>query len=74
MKHAVEVGSGSLMYIISFIEAGSSIQKLLVGGIHRHTDSMEICVNCKVMCYCVGISLWCGIGYFIKTSQRLMFV
>jgi hypothetical protein len=42
MKYAVEMGSGALMYIPSFIEIGSSIQKLMRGGTHRHTDSMEI--------------------------------
>jgi hypothetical protein len=41
MKYAVEVGSGVMIYIPSFIKIGSGIQKL-VGGIHRHTDSMEI--------------------------------
>jgi hypothetical protein len=41
MKHAVEMGSGAMIYIPSFINIGSSIQKL-IRGIHRHTDSMEI--------------------------------
>jgi hypothetical protein len=40
MKHAVEMGSGAMIYIPSFIKTGSGIQKL-IGGIHRHTDSME---------------------------------
>jgi hypothetical protein len=35
MKYAVEMGSGTALYIPSFVKAGS-------GGIHRHTDSMEI--------------------------------
>jgi hypothetical protein len=42
MKHAVEMGSGAMIYIPSFIKTGSAIQKLMVGGIQRHTDSMEI--------------------------------
>jgi hypothetical protein len=41
MKGAVEMGSGAMIYIPSFIKIGSGIQKL-VGGIHRHTDSMVI--------------------------------
>jgi hypothetical protein len=45
MENAVEMGSGAMIYISSFINSGSTIQKL-VGGIHRHThghtDSMEI--------------------------------
>jgi hypothetical protein len=39
MKYAVEMGSGAMIYIPSFIKSGSGIQKL-IGGIHRHTDSM----------------------------------
>jgi hypothetical protein len=41
MKYAVEMGSGAMLYIPSFIQIGSDIQKL-IGGIHKHTDSMEI--------------------------------
>jgi hypothetical protein len=41
MKYRVEIGSGALINIPSFIKTGSGIQKL-IGGIHRHTDSMEI--------------------------------
>jgi hypothetical protein len=41
MKYAVEVGSGAMIYIPGFIKFGSGIQNL-IGGIHRHTDSMEI--------------------------------
>jgi hypothetical protein len=37
MKYAVEMGSGAMMYILSFIKIGSAIQKL-IGGIKRHTD------------------------------------
>jgi hypothetical protein len=38
---AVEMGSGAMIYIPSFITLGSGIQKL-IRGIRRHTDSMEI--------------------------------
>jgi hypothetical protein len=38
MKYAVEVGSGAMIYIPSFIKIGSAIQKL-IGG---YTDSMTI--------------------------------
>jgi hypothetical protein len=41
MKYAVEMGSGAIMYIPSFIKIGSGVQKL-IGRIHRHTDSMVI--------------------------------
>jgi hypothetical protein len=41
MKYAVEMGSGAMTYIPSFIKIGSGIQKY-IGGIHRHTDSMEL--------------------------------
>jgi hypothetical protein len=41
MKYAVEMGSGAMIYISSFIKIGSGVLKL-IGGIHRHTDSMKI--------------------------------
>jgi hypothetical protein len=41
MKYAVEIASGAIIYIPSFIKIGSGIQKL-IGGIHGHTDSMKI--------------------------------
>jgi hypothetical protein len=41
MKYAVEMGSGAMTYISSFIKTGSGIQKF-IGGIYRHTDSIEI--------------------------------
>jgi hypothetical protein len=36
MKYAVEMGSGAMMYIPSFIKIGSGIQKL-IGVIHSQT-------------------------------------
>jgi hypothetical protein len=41
MKYAVEMGSGAMMYIPSFIKIGSGIQKL-IQGIHRHTNRKVI--------------------------------
>jgi hypothetical protein len=41
MKYAVEIGSGAMIYIPSFIKIGSGT-RTLTRGIHRHTDSMEI--------------------------------
>jgi hypothetical protein len=41
MKYAVQMGSGAITYIPSFIKIGSAIQKF-IWGIHRHTDSLEI--------------------------------
>jgi hypothetical protein len=36
MKYNVEMGSGAMIYIPSFIKIGSAIQNF-VKGIHRHT-------------------------------------
>jgi hypothetical protein len=41
MNHAVEMGSGAMMHIPSFIQISSGVQKLM-RGIHRHTDSNVI--------------------------------
>jgi hypothetical protein len=43
MEYAVEMGSGTMMCISSFIKTGSVIQNLRGGGTqtHGHTDSME---------------------------------
>jgi hypothetical protein len=41
MKYVVEMGSGVMIYIRNFIKIGSGIRRLR-GGIHRHTDSLEI--------------------------------
>jgi hypothetical protein len=37
MKYSVEMGSGAMIYIPSFINIGSEIQKLM-GWIHRQHD------------------------------------
>jgi hypothetical protein len=40
MKYAVEMGSGAMIYIPSFVKIDSGIQMLLGGGgefTHRHT-------------------------------------
>jgi hypothetical protein len=42
VKYAVEMGSCAMICIPGSIKIGSGIQKLMGGGIHRHTDSMEI--------------------------------
>jgi hypothetical protein len=39
MKYAVEVGSGAMIYIPSFIKIGSGIQKLMGSEVHRHTQT-----------------------------------
>jgi hypothetical protein len=41
MKYDVGMDSGAIIYIPNLIKICSGIQKL-TGGIHRHTDSMEI--------------------------------
>jgi hypothetical protein len=40
MKYAVEMGSVAIIYIPSFINIGSGIQKL-IGGIHIQTHRQE---------------------------------
>jgi hypothetical protein len=40
-NQAVEMGSGAVTYVLSFIKIGSGVQKL-IKGIHRHTDSNVI--------------------------------
>jgi hypothetical protein len=39
MKYGIEMGSGAMMYIQSFIKFGSGIQKL-IGGV-RQTDRQQ---------------------------------
>jgi hypothetical protein len=39
MKYAIEMGSGAMMYLPSFIKIGSSIKKL-TRGIHRPTRTV----------------------------------
>jgi hypothetical protein len=42
MKYTVEMGSGATIYMPSFINIGSAIQKL-IGGIHRqHGDRISL--------------------------------
>jgi hypothetical protein len=42
MKYAVEMGSGAMKYVQSFIKTGSGIQKLIRRGIHKHTEGNVI--------------------------------
>jgi hypothetical protein len=37
MKYAVEMGSGAMIYIPSFIKIGSGIQKLIGGDSQTHS-------------------------------------
>jgi hypothetical protein len=41
MKYATEMGSVAMVYIPSFIKIGSDIQKLFVGGLHRHKERKD---------------------------------
>jgi hypothetical protein len=41
MKYAIEMGSGAMIHIPSFMKIGSGIQKL-IGGIQRNTERMKI--------------------------------
>jgi hypothetical protein len=40
-EYAVEMGSGAMKYVLSFVKIGPSIQKL-IEGIQRHTEKTEI--------------------------------
>jgi hypothetical protein len=40
MKYAVEMGSGAMIYIPSFVKIGTGIQKYMGGG--GYTDSVVI--------------------------------
>jgi hypothetical protein len=42
MNHIVEMGSGAMTYIPSFIQIGSAIQTLIGEYTYRHTVSKEI--------------------------------
>jgi hypothetical protein len=42
MKQAIEMDSGAMMYISSFIKIDSGIQKLIGRYTYRHTDSKVI--------------------------------
>jgi hypothetical protein len=42
MKHSVEMGSGAMIYIQSFIEIGSAIKILIMGDKQTHSDNMVI--------------------------------
>jgi hypothetical protein len=39
MKYAIEMGSGAMIYIPSFMKIGLGIQKLIGGGIHRQNGN-----------------------------------
>jgi hypothetical protein len=42
MKYAVEMNSGIMIYIPSFIKAGSGIQKLIEGHTDTQTDEWDL--------------------------------
>jgi hypothetical protein len=39
VRYAVEVGTGAMMYIPSFVKISSGIEKL-IAGIHRHKPTL----------------------------------
>jgi hypothetical protein len=41
MKYAVEMGSGAMIYIPSFIKIGSALQKLMGGGGDTQTHRQQ---------------------------------
>jgi hypothetical protein len=40
LNYAVEMGSGAVIYVPSFIKIGSGVQEL-IRGIHRHTHGQQ---------------------------------
>jgi hypothetical protein len=42
MKYAVEMSSGAIIYIPSFVRIGSGIQNLFGENTHRDTDNVVI--------------------------------
>jgi hypothetical protein len=42
MKHAVQMGSGAMIYIPIFIKAGAGIQKLIRGNIQTHRQQGDL--------------------------------
>jgi hypothetical protein len=42
MKYAVEMGSGSMIYILSLIKNGSGIQKLIRGTHRQQNDFISL--------------------------------
>jgi hypothetical protein len=42
MKYAVEMGSGAMIYIPSFIKNGSGIQKLICGDTQTHREHGDL--------------------------------
>jgi hypothetical protein len=42
MKYTVEMNSGGMIYIPSFIKAGSSTQKLIEGHTDTQTDGRDL--------------------------------
>jgi hypothetical protein len=40
-EYAAEMGSGAMIYVLSFIKTGFGIQNLM-GWIHEHTDDIKI--------------------------------
>jgi hypothetical protein len=42
MEYAVEMGSGAMVYIISFIKIGSSIQRLIEGDSQTHRQHGDL--------------------------------
>jgi hypothetical protein len=42
MKCAVEMGSGAIIYVPSFMNIDSGVKKEMKRGMYRHTDSLEI--------------------------------
>jgi hypothetical protein len=52
MKYAIEMGSGAMLYVPSFIKIGSEIEKL-IGRIHRqHGDLISLLLFYKIRKVC----------------------
>jgi hypothetical protein len=42
MKYDIEMGSGAMVYIPSFIKTGSGTEKLVAGAHRRHGDRIRL--------------------------------
>jgi hypothetical protein len=50
MNYAVEMGSGAMVYIPSFIKTGSGIQKLIGGDTQAQKQYIDLISQLKICC------------------------
>jgi hypothetical protein len=64
MKYAIEMGSGAMIYIPSFVNIGSGIQKLM-GPIHRQQGNLINRLRAR------GLVLICGVACVKRNAETL---